>query len=122
MFASLKNRRGFTLIELLIVIVIVSILAAIAIPKFEDSKEREQVRTSLQAALAQAKLWKQLDSTYVGSLPIDSSGAVVTVIGADSTGWVAKAVFPKNRYECQVGIGTMKLPDIREEQMVCRVR
>jgi prepilin-type N-terminal cleavage/methylation domain-containing protein len=38
-----RTRTGFTLIELLIVIVIVGILAAIAIPKFANTKDKAKI-------------------------------------------------------------------------------
>ena len=61
-----SKKKGFTLIELLIVVVIIGILAAIAIPKFANTKEKAYV-ASMKADLRNL-------ATYEESYAADSSG------------------------------------------------
>ena len=61
-----RNKKGFTLIELLIVVVIIGILAAIAIPKFSNTKEK--------AYLAAMKADLRNLATYEESYAADSNG------------------------------------------------
>jgi prepilin-type N-terminal cleavage/methylation domain-containing protein len=66
MLNHVKARKGFTLIELLIVVVIIGILAAIAIPKFANTKSKAYV-TAMKSDLRNLVTAEEAffsDSTY----------------------------------------------------------
>ena len=67
----LKNKKGFTLIELLIVVVIIGILAAIAIPKFANTKEKAYLtamKSDLRNLVTAEEAYFAEWATYSGTL------------------------------------------------------
>jgi type IV pilus assembly protein PilA len=70
----MKDDKGFTLIELMVVVLIIAILIAIAIPTFLGLRKRAQDRAAqsdLRNALTAAKAYYTDDDTY------DPAGAAV---------------------------------------------
>jgi prepilin-type N-terminal cleavage/methylation domain-containing protein len=97
----LRLRSAFTLIELLIVVVIIGILAAIAIPKFQNTKGKANaaaMRTDLRN-LAVAEEGFYFDSAkYSNDTALlqfrPSPGMIITVSAPATGGWAATATHP----------------------------
>ena len=73
----MSNRKGFTLIELLIVVVIIGILAAIAIPKFASTKDKAKlasVKTDLRNLMTAQEAYFSDKATYSTAANLTTTG------------------------------------------------
>lgn len=121
----LARRSGFTLIELLMVMVIIGILAAIAIPKFGRTRERAHFKAMMsdlrQLMTQQETYWSNPtnDYTYAGGvaeLPnfAASAGVTIGISAASKAGWGATAAHAALAADqiCAVFMGTVAtVPD-----------
>ena len=108
----MRDTKGFTLIELLIVVVIIGILAAIAIPKFASTREKAFV-SSMKSDLR--NLSNQQELYYADNFTYSTDGAALEMFPSDnvtlnygvgtSTGWSASAQHGGTALTCAIFYG-----------------
>ena len=120
-------RKGFTLIELLIVVVIIGILAAIAIPKFANTKEKAYVaamKSDLRNLVtAQEAYFSDYGNVYspntgnFGNNYKTTTGVTIpTLVSTGGTGWAATATHSATAKSCTISVGSAST---REGEPIC---
>ena len=119
----MQNRKGFTLIELLIVVVIIGILAAIAIPKFASTKEKAYLAamksdlrnlvTAEEAYFSDNQVYLAGSASNLGGAPVEldatthyvPSAGVTVNVALSGNGWNAGTTHTATAKVCDIYVG-----------------
>jgi type IV pilus assembly protein PilA len=118
-----NSRRGSTLVEILVVVLVLGILAAIAIPRYAGSKDKAYV-AAMMADLHSAAIYEEqyasenhaqyFSGTATADLPVEgfraSRGVTVTltavnIMGSRISEWTAIARHSQSQESCELRSG-----------------
>ena len=94
-----KNEKGFTLMEMLIVVAIIAVLVAIAIPTFNSSLNKAKVATdqaNIRSGYASAMV-----QVLAGDMAEPTDGSVYYLLKDGSVAAANAGAAPTNAYQCQ---------------------
>jgi len=114
-----SNKKCFTLIELLIVVVIIGILAAIAIPKFASTKDKAYV-AAMKSDLRNLATYEEqyaadnngayfggsatMATPLQGFSPSQNVSITVTNVAGPPSSWTATATHSQSAKTCDNGV------------------
>jgi len=113
-----NNKKGFTLIELLIVVVIIGILAAIAIPKFANTKDKAYV-AAMKSDLRNLATYEEQyaadnngayfsgNGSAQGFTPSQNVTVTATVVAGPPQTWSATASHSQSAKTCDNSSGAI---------------